>query len=74
MSTTFTATITVTVEVDIDDMGLSPDEIRTDMGLDPWDKIEFKDLEQYVKDYWGGEDLMDNGVIQDATVDTVEWK
>jgi len=74
MSTSFYATLSVTVSVDLDDLGVSPDEIRADMGLEPWDKIEYKDLEQYIKDYWGAEDLMHNGTIEDSTVDKVEWK
>lgn len=74
MSTTFYARLSIAVEVDIDDLGITPDEIRADMGLEPWDKIEYKDLESYIQDTWSAEDLMDNGSVQDATVDKVEWK
>lgn len=49
MSTTFYARLSIAVEVDIDDLGITPDEIRADMGLEPWDKIEYKILNHTYK-------------------------
>tara|TARA_R100001510_G_C7595198_1_gene163571 strand:+ start:233 stop:457 length:225 start_codon:yes stop_codon:yes gene_type:complete len=74
MNTIFTATIEVEVEVDLDALGTSPDEIRQDMGKEPWDKVEYRELEEYINSYWSLEELIENGVVQTAEYKKVVWQ
>lgn len=74
MSTTFTATIEVEVEVDLDAFGMTPDELRQDMGKEPWDRVEYRELEGYVESYWSPEECIENGVVQTAEYKKVVWQ
>ena len=74
MSTTFTATIEVEVEVDLDAFGITPDELRQDMGKEPWDKVEYRELEDYIQSYWSPEECLENGVFQTAEYKKVVWQ
>lgn len=74
MSTTFTATIEVEVEVDLDAFGMTPDDLRQDMGKEPWDGVEYRELEGYVESYWSPEECIENGVVQTAEYKKVVWQ
>lgn len=74
MSTIFTATIEIEVEVDLDTFGMTPDELRQDMGKEPWDKVEYHELENYIQSYWSPEECIDNGSIQNAEYKKVVWQ
>lgn len=74
MSTTFTATIEVEVEVDLDALGMTPDDLRQDMCKEPWDKVEYHELEDYIKNTWSAEECLENGVFQTADYKKVVWQ
>ena len=74
MSTTFTATIEIKVEVEIEGYGLTPDEVRQDMGKEPWEAVTYDELEKFVQDYWSPEECIDNGSIQTAEYKKVVWQ
>ena len=73
MSTTFSATIEVEIEVDVEGH-LSPDEIRRHMCREPWDKVEYEELEKYIQDQWSAEEWLGYANSLNATYKKVVWK
>ena len=74
MSTEFTATIEIEVEVDLESLGFTPDDVRQDMGKEPWESVSYDELEKFVQNYWSPEDCIDSGCIQNATFKKVVWQ
>ena len=73
MSTTFTATIEIEIEVDLDGH-LSPEDIRRHMCKEPWDKVEYEELEKYIQDQWSAEECLGYANSLNATYKKVVWK
>jgi len=74
MSTTFSATIEVEIEVDVESQGLSPEIIRGHIDREPWDKVEYEELEKYIQDQWSAVECLGHADILNATYKKVVWK